>query len=201
MQEFLRSTDVIDWSKPEIRSLAASLAGQAGQVQNAAACFNWVRDEVSHSFDVSVECVSCTASETLKNRTGICYAKSHLLAAILRANGIPTGFGYQRVALDDAGTAFCLHGFNFVHLDDCGWYAVDPRGNRDGIATTFDPPNVSLAFEPRLPGEKTFEDVFEAPIGCVVNSLQAAESVAALRHVLPDVDSLDAVGCRAFGEV
>lgn len=129
MQEFLRSTDVIDWDTPEIRSVASSLVVEADQLRSVASCFTWVRDEISHSFDVDVQCVSCTASATLKNRTGICYAKSHLLAAILRALEIPAGFGYQRVALDESATAFCLHGFNFVHLPEIGWFPVDPRGN------------------------------------------------------------------------
>jgi len=189
MDEFLRSTDVIDWDKPEIRSVAASLVVEADPLKTAAASFNWVRDKISHSFDVNVQCVSCAASETLRNGTGICYAKSHLLAAILRANGIPAGFGYQRVSLDASETSFCLHGFNFVHLQHFGWYAVDPRGNREGIATSFDPPNVSLAFETRLPGEKTFDTILHDPLGCVVNSLLANDTVASLRNSLPDRDA------------
>lgn len=146
MHDFLRITDVIDWSDPEIYDLACSLAIENDALKTASGCFHWVRDRIAHSFDSNAQCVSCSASETLRNRTGICYAKSHLLAALLRANRIPAAFGYQRLALDDAGTKFCLHGFNFVHLDHLGWYAVDPRGNREGIITQFDPPKVSLAF-------------------------------------------------------
>ena len=46
-------------------------------------------------------------------KEGICYAKSHLLAAILRANLFPTGFCYQRLVLDDkTDSRFVLHGLN-----------------------------------------------------------------------------------------
>jgi transglutaminase-like putative cysteine protease len=183
MQEYLRRTDVIDWDDPTIIELADALVVDGDQVETVSACFHWVRDEIAHSFDSDSNCVTCTASETLKNRTGICYAKSHLLAAILRANRIPAGFGYQRVALD---TTFCLHGFNFVHLDDFDWLALDPRGNRDGITTVFDPPNVSLAFPSELPGEETFDTVFADPLGCAVTSLRENSSVAELRKNLPD---------------
>ena len=186
MYEFLQSTDVIDYGDPEIQAVARSLAVDKSPLKTAARCFHWVRDEISHSFDVNAQCVSCTASETLKNRTGICYAKSHLLAALLRANGIPAAFGYQRLSLDDAGTSFCLHGFNFVHLGDHGWYAIDPRGNRDGISTQFDPPTVSLAFNTSLPGEETFTTIFAEPLRCIVECLRTNTTVSALRNALPD---------------
>ena len=186
MHEYLRSTDVIDWSEPQIQTVARSFADPQDLLETASRCFYWVRDEISHSFDVNAPCVSCTASETLKSRTGICYAKSHLLAALLRANGIPAAFGYQRISLDDAGNRFCLHGFNFVFLNTYGWYAIDPRGNRDGIVTGIDPPKVSLAFETRLPGEETLTTIFTDPLPSVVVCLRSNKTVSALRDALPD---------------
>ena len=50
----------------------------------------------------------------------ICYAKSHLLAGLLRANGIPAAFVYQRLRLNDDGPLFCLHGLNGAYLPDIG---------------------------------------------------------------------------------
>nr|WP_269749949.1 transglutaminase family protein [Polyangium fumosum] len=84
--------------------------------------------------------LTCTASEVLRHRTGFCYAKSHLLAALLRANGLPAGFCYQRLA---HGSGYCLHGFNAVELPGIGWYRIDARGNKPGIDAAFDPPSVS----------------------------------------------------------
>lgn len=184
MYEFLRRTDVIDCGHPAIIDVAASLLIDGSQLETASKCFHWVRDRISHSFDTEEDRVTCTASEVLEHRTGICYAKAHLLAAILRANRIPAGFGYQRIAVDDR--TFCLHGFNFVYLEDFGWYAVDPRGNRDQIQTTFDPPKASLAFTTEMPGEETIDKIFPDPLGCVVNSLRQCTSVGTLRTTLPD---------------
>ena len=189
IQDYLRSTDVVDWNTPEIKALAQSFSSSTCHTEIARRCFLYVRDEISHSFDADVcSVVTCSASQTLKERTGICYAKTHLLAAVLRANSIPTGFGYQRIALDDERTNFCLHGFNFVYLAEFGWHPVDPRGNREGISTDFNPPEIHLAFPIRLPGEGTYKTVFAEPLSSTVTSLQTAESVAALREALPDWD-------------
>lgn len=56
----------------------------------AKACFEWVRDEIHHSYDYQMSPVTCRASDVLQHKTGYCYyAKSHLLVALLRANEIP----------------------------------------------------------------------------------------------------------------
>ena len=72
--------------------------------------------------------VTCKAS-TCSQLERLLLSKSHLLAALLRANGIPAGFCYQRLSIDDIGPPFSLHGFNAVWLQEYGWYRVDARGN------------------------------------------------------------------------
>ena len=71
--------------------------------------------------------MTCSASQVLLHGTGFCYAKGHLLAALLRANAIPVGSCYQRLRIDGTGPPFCLHGFNSVHLPAIGWYRIDAR--------------------------------------------------------------------------
>lgn len=117
MDAFLRTSDVIDWSHPAVLAQARALAtGSADARTVARRCFEWVRDAVRHSTDFALTPVPCAASDVLREGSGYCYAKSHLLAALLRANGIPAGVSYQRLALDDDGERFCLHGLNAVHL-------------------------------------------------------------------------------------
>ena len=82
---------------------------------------------MEHSVDFERHAVTCRASEVLAERTGFCYAKSHLLAVLLRANEIPAGFCYQRLSVNDDGAPYCLHGLNAVYLDDYGWYRIDAR--------------------------------------------------------------------------
>ena len=138
--------------------------------------------------------MSCSASQVLLHGTGFCYAKSHLLAALLRANAIPAGFCYQRLSIDGAGPPFCLHGLNAVHLPGIGWYRIDARGDRAGIATAFDPPHERLAFEPTLDGEVTFDEVLASPLPVVVDALTRWRSCAELLDHLPDVEPRDLSG-------
>ncbi|MEM8544794.1 MAG: transglutaminase-like domain-containing protein, partial [Cyanobacteria bacterium P01_H01_bin.119] len=101
-------------------------AHRQGPTEIAQACYEWVRDEIRHSFDYQINPVTWRASDVLRYKTGYCFAKSHLLAALLRANQIPAGFCYQRLSVDDRGAPYSLHGFNAVYLPQVGWYRVDP---------------------------------------------------------------------------
>lgn len=108
MNLYLKSSEYIDSDHPEIVALARSLAdGYDDEVDIARGCFEFVRDEVRHSWDHQLNPVTCKASDVLIHRTGYCYAKSHLLAALLRANGIPAGLCYQRLTISDV-PPFCL---------------------------------------------------------------------------------------------
>lgn len=98
MNEFLQPTAVIDSTAATIVAAAAEIAGDAADDEQVARrCFLWVRDSVRHSVDHRVSVVTCTASDVLKHRAGFCYAKSHLLVALLRARGIPAALCYQRL--------------------------------------------------------------------------------------------------------
>jgi transglutaminase-like putative cysteine protease len=114
--------------------------GKETPIAIAKACFEWVRDEIFHSCDYRMNPVTCRASDVLQHKTGYCFAKSHLLAALLRANQIPAGFCYQRLSVDDRGAPYSLHGFNAIYLAEFGWYRVDARGNKAGVNARFTPP-------------------------------------------------------------
>jgi transglutaminase-like putative cysteine protease len=187
MKEFLRDTKVIDWTHPAVSSKARELAVGATDVQEIARrCFEWVRDNIQHSSDFKRNPVTCAASEVLSERTGYCYAKSHLLAALLRANGIPAGFCYQRLSIDDTGAPYSLHGLNAVHLPKWEWYRIDCRGNKPGVDAQFSPPSERLAFKLNLPEERTFPDILSDPLPIVVTALRSHSTWDALYKNLPD---------------
>jgi transglutaminase-like putative cysteine protease len=188
VREYLEATPIVDWDNPEVLARARALAeGRDDPVAVARRCFEWVRDEIKHSGDHRLGPLTCSASEVLRHGTGFCYAKSHLLTALLRANGVPAGFCYQRLSIDDIGPRFCLHGLNAVYLPRIGWYRIDARGDREGIETAFDPPHERLAFESRLDGEATFDDIWPAPLPVVVEALTAHGSIAQFLDHLPDM--------------
>jgi hypothetical protein len=191
MEAYLQPSQIINWQHPDVLALAGELAQPyETMTEIAKACFEWVRDQIRHSYDYQLNPVTCAASEVLEHRTGYCYAKSHLLAALLRANQIPTGFCYQRLSVNDQGPPYSLHGFNAIYLPRIGWYRVDARGNRDGaspVNAQFIPPQEQLAYPIRLPGEAEFEPIFTEPLPVVVKALQRYQTWDELLSHLPDV--------------
>lgn len=189
MNEFLESTEIINWQNETVLAVARDLTlGATDELATARRTFEWVRDKVEHSVDHHRSEVTCRASEVLALNTGFCYAKSHLLAALMRANGIPAGFCYQRLSVNDDGRPYCLHGLNAVFLKDFGWYRVDARGNTGSIQTEFSPPTEHLAFAISIAGEADLPGIHPAPLSCVVDALASAVSVAELCENLPDID-------------
>lgn len=191
MKPYLKSTEIIDWNNPEILFRAKNLAaGKTSRVDIAKSCFEWVRDHIRHIDDYDIPTVSVTASEVLKSGSGICYAKSHLLAALLRANSIPAGFCYQRLSRDDNGAPYCLHGLNAVYLPETGWYRVDPRGNKEGVNARFTPPVEQLAFSIQLEGEIDFPEILCDPLPIVVKTLKKYKVKEDLWDNLPDLHTI-----------
>ena len=186
MQEFLEPSKYIDWQSPEILTLAASLAdGKVSKVDVTKSCFEYVRDSIKHSFDYQLNPVTCKASDVLKHKTGFCFAKTHLLAALLRANQIPTALMYQRVAFGEA--SFYWHGLNAVFLDEFGWVRVDPRGLKEGIRAECCPPHEVLPFTPKFAGEVIFEKRWSEPSAKITSLLEASDSYLSFIEDLPGV--------------
>ena len=69
------------------------------EIEFASRAFEFVRDEISHSNDAGRKELCLRASDVLDKRTGLCFGKSHLLCALLRAAGIPAGLCYQYLQL------------------------------------------------------------------------------------------------------
>lgn len=188
---YLAQSDVINWQHPAIQEQAKTLTDELSSPEEIAkACFEWVRDQIYHICDYRLDPVVWRASDVLQCRTGFCFAKSHLLAALLRANKIPTGFCYQRLSIDGRGAPYSLHGFNAVYLPEIGWYRLDPRGNRDGIQSAFNPPHEQLAYTPERAEEEDFKAILPEPLSIVVDALKGYSTREALLQHLPDV-SLD----------
>jgi transglutaminase-like putative cysteine protease len=187
LEAFLQATEIIDWTHPVVFSKAKELsAGSNNPTETAKRCFEWVRDEIQHSSDFKRNPVTCCASEVLRAGTGYCYAKSHLLAALLRANKIPAGFCYQRLSINDQGPPFSLHGFNAAHLPEVGWYRMDCRGNKPGVDAQFTPPVERLAFHLAFPEEQNFSEILSDPLPVVIRALRAHTTWDELYKNLPD---------------
>jgi transglutaminase-like putative cysteine protease len=189
LSEYLVSDAIIDWQTPAVRQKALELTQSlADEVAKARCLYEWVRDSIPHSNDVGHDIVTCTASDVLYHGTGICYAKSHLLAALLRAVNIPAGFCYQVLCMDPpVDNETVLHGFNALYLVTIDtWIRVDARGNNNGINAQFSIKKEKLAFamDP-LVDEFIYETIFVSPVSSVVDRLKMYDSVRELWQDLP----------------
>ena len=130
---YLQCSDIIDFDNVLVAKLADKLYSESnGETDFVRKSFEYVRDRISHSADIGADEVTCTSSQVLKAGHGICFAKSHLLAAILRSKRIPTGFCYQKLVLDDDADVpeLIYHGLNGVFLKEYDkWIRLDARGN------------------------------------------------------------------------
>jgi transglutaminase-like putative cysteine protease len=191
MNAYLKSCIYINWQHPKILAKARELsAGFTSDEHIAKNCFHFVRDEIKHSWDYLLNPVTSKASDVLELGTGYCYAKSHLLAALLRANEIPTGLCYQRLTVTDS-PPYCLHGLNAIHLKEHGWYKVDARGNKLGINAEFTPPVEQLAFSINTAGEQEFPHIFSEPHPLVIATLNKYSTIEQVYANLPDLEFLD----------
>lgn len=188
MEAYCTSSQYIDWLHPSIRAKAAELAAGADSEESLVRCsFEFVRDTIKHSWDYRLNPVTCVASDVLLHGTGYCYAKSHLLAALLRANGIPAGLCYQRLTVGTEGPPFCLHGLNAVYLRKYGWYRIDPRGNKLGVDADFCPPKEKLAFPILAKEERDLPEIWPEPLPVIVRVLTEFQTVQEVYDNLPDI--------------
>lgn len=191
-QAFLQHSTYIDFNTSAVATLAKELRGEEReQLVIVRRCFEFVRDQIKHSVDYQMNPVTCMASDVLKHHTGYCYAKSHLLAALLRANAIPTGMCYQRLTFADDQPPYCLHGLNAVYLDDFGWYRIDARGNKAGVDAQFTPPVEQLAYPIKVAGEADIPGVWSEPMPEIVNCLTTYATFDVVRDNLPDYNLSD----------
>ncbi len=189
MDKYLESSKYIDWRSPAIKKLADKLSeGSGTDLHIAKSCFEWVRDNIKHSSDYKLNPVTCKASDVLREGTGYCYAKSHLLAALLRANKIPAGLCYQRLSIFENGAPYCLHGLNAVYLEKYGWFRVDARGNKQGVNAQFQPPSEKLAFQIVDEKESDLPEVWSEPLLNVVEVLEKYNTYVEVLENLPDIE-------------
>ena len=118
ISSYLAFSHYIDWNEPSVQRKAKELKDSTeGEIELAKAAYYFVRDEIKHSWDVQDKRVTATASDALREGVGICWAKSNLLAALLRANGIPAGICYQRLTLGSTPeSGYCIHALNAIYL-------------------------------------------------------------------------------------
>lgn len=176
LHDYLVSDTIVDWKTPAVRQTALDLTRAIpDEVEKARRLYEWVRDTIPHTNDAGLEIVTWTASEVLRHGTGVCFSKSHLLAAFLRAVDIPAGFCYQVLRLNPpVNNELVLHGLNGIYLPCLEkWIRVDARGNTGGLNAQFSIDKEQLAFPMEASaGEFIHDTIFASPVSNVVNRLK-----------------------------
>ncbi|MFF9479337.1 transglutaminase domain-containing protein [Streptomyces sp. NPDC014733] len=179
LSAYLAVSEAIDHDHPQVRATAARLRAETTDAYTyAKAAFEFVRDTVPHSHDADDPRVTWRASDVLTRRTGICFAKAHALAALLRAESIPTALCYQK--LDT------LHGLIALKLPGGDWARQDPRGNKPGVDAQFRTDREQLAWPVRTDlGEADSPVLYAEPRPVVLRCLRRAADRAELWRTLP----------------
>ncbi|MFB8036057.1 transglutaminase domain-containing protein [Streptomyces sp. NPDC056004] len=187
LSAYLAADEAIDHEHPLVRETVAELRGDTiDAYAYASAAYAFVRDTIPHSADSGDMRVTWRASDVLAARNGICHSKSHALAALLRAAGIPTALCYQALADDDGGPG-PVHGLIAIRLPDRDrWYRQDARGNKPGVDAQFSLDEERLAWPVRPgTGEVDYPLLYAAPHPAVLHGLRSAEDRPQLWRTLP----------------
>ncbi len=191
INDYLTATDIVDWGTPPIQQKAKEITkNQTDEISKIRCLYEWVRDKIPHSNDAGLSVVTCTASDVLSHRTGVCFSKSHLLAAFLRSLNIPAGFCYQLLQLDPpSNKELVLHGLNGIYISSIEkWIRVDARGNSETINAQFNIEKDQLAFHmDPLAGELLYETIFISPVNNVIKNLKKYTDVRDLWLDLPKI--------------
>ncbi len=188
LEEYHCEHETVDYFHPLVQETVCQLhSATDSEPERVRKLYTFVRDAIHHAWDIQSSKVTCKASDVLSYKVGLCYAKSHLLAALLRAQGIPTGFCYQRLALGEtAEMGHVLHGLNAVYLvSEAKWMRLDARGNKAGIQAEFSTEKEQLAYvvRPEL-DEIDYPTIYAQPHPKVVKALQEQDDC--LQMCLPD---------------
>ena len=185
---FLAEEKYMNYSAPIIQEKVMELfADNMGNTQKARIAYEFVRDKISHSFDIGAKTITVKASDVLKHKTGICHAKSNLLAALLRSQGIPAGFCFQHITLaDDDSAGYCVHCYNAVWLDE-HWIKLDARGNKPSVNAQFSLEEPVLAYPCRPEYDEYFwPGIYAVPHLETMTMLERADSLEYIIKNIPD---------------
>lgn len=183
LQNYLKKSEVIDFDNKLIVDKCLELQkGTDDEITLIKKIYEFVLDEIHHSGDIGEMSVTCKASEVLKAGHGICCAKAHLFAAMLRYFGVPAGFCYQKLSSSRDVSVKFLHGLNAVYLKDLDkWIRLDARGNKPGRDAQFSiyEEKISKKVNKEL-GEEDNPVIFTEPNPTVIEILKTSKDMKEL---------------------
>lgn len=189
IKRFLETNEYIDFTSEIIQNKVSELfLAKMTNIEKTESAYEFVRDKIPHTFDCNADIITAKASDVLRYKTGICHAKANLLAALLRSQGIPTGFCFQHITLsEDDSMGYCVHAYNAVYLNN-KWIKLDARGNKEGIYASFTLGNSVLAF----PIRKRYDEYFWYGIYALphLETMKMLEKAKCLQDILENIPDM-----------
>lgn len=136
---YLQPAQFVNSDAPEIVDFARQAVGQAGsQIDRAVKLYYAVRDSIRYTpYVIVLEPERFKATWPLKEKKGFCIHKSVLLAAVARAQGIPSRLGFadvrnhlatERLIQLMRTDEFIYHGYTELYLNG-KWVKATPAFN------------------------------------------------------------------------
>jgi hypothetical protein len=189
---YLQHDKYVDFDNPMVADKAMELTKSCKSVyEKIQAVYYFVRDDIAHTWDAKDSVITISASDVLENKTGVSYSKANLLAALMRANGIYTGFCYQRIKRFSHDDKLAIHALNAVYEPDLRrWIRLDARGNNYEFNADFSLNESQLGYpiRPEL-GEFEFEDLIAVPLPSTMAVLErSTNAIKMYYNDMPDYD-------------
>lgn len=137
---YLKATRYIDADHPSIRNFVKKYQGTGSDLERAVNLYYAVRDGIRYNpYLVHIDPAHYVASFTLERGEGFCIQKALVLAAVIRAAGIPARVGFANVRNHLTteklrnllrGDLFVFHGYNEIFLEE-KWVKATPAFDID----------------------------------------------------------------------
>lgn len=176
IQDYLNPCKYIDSDDSFIQEKAADLAavssGKSELIENT---YHFVQNQIIHSYFTADKKITLTASEALREGSGICFSKANLLAALLRANDIPTGICYQRFNFLDGGEQkYSIHALNAVYLGGIiKWIRLDTRSTQLTVNNEVALDKMMFNLSTRDETDIDFDQIYCEPAPMIMEKLEA----------------------------
>ena len=192
INDYVQNSRYVDFENDNIKALSRTLFSDCkDKLEIIETAYIFVRDHISHSWDIQSKHITVTASQALQFKEGICYSKANLLAALLRSQDIPTGFCYQRLTISDTHeNGFCIHALSAVYVAGLNkWIRLDARGNNENINAGFSLDKEILAFPVRTEyAEVDYKEIYTEPLPITMQTLENnTDCLNMYLHNLPSV--------------
>jgi transglutaminase-like putative cysteine protease len=128
IQIYLKETEMINYKKQEIKTLASELAaGETDTYAVAVKLAEWTRTNIAYNLTTLTAEATQSASWVLENRYGVCDELTNLYIALLRSVGIPARFvtGISYTSSDLFVEPWNPHGWAEVYFPEYGWIPFD----------------------------------------------------------------------------